>query len=63
MLVLCDGSVPLCREHILDGIAGNVFTDGVDKVWDALRPELEKQIRKDYGGKCKDCDEYYTFNF
>ena len=63
MFVLCDGSVPLCREHVLDGIVGNAFSDGIDKVWDSLRPELEKQIRKDYGEKCKDCDEYYTFNF
>lgn len=55
MVILADGSVPLCREFILDGKAGNVFTDGLEKIWTCMTLSENE--------KCGNCDEYYTFNF
>jgi spiro-SPASM protein len=54
MVILVDGSVPVCRECVLDGILGNVFTDGIDVAWKRGGKTIEL---------CKECDEYYTFNF
>ena len=63
MTVLVDGGVPFCRESLLDATAGNVFTDGVEKIWAKFKPLVAQQIAKNYNGQCKACDEYYTFNF
>lgn len=61
--VLCDGSVPLCREHILDQVLGNVFNEGLDFVWNKMNSFLEEHLSCKYNGLCEKCDEYYTFNF
>ena len=63
MTILCDGSVPVCREFMLDGSAGNVFTDGVAEVWKRTDGLLRDHIAGKFDGKCGNCDEYYTFNF
>ena len=63
MTILVDGSVPYCRELVLDGTAGNVFRDPIEKVWEKFGSHIEKHIRKEYPEKCRACDEYYTFNF
>lgn len=63
LTILCDGSVPLCREFIFENIQGNVFTDGIQTVWNKLNDELENHIEKKYCPKCGKCDEYYTYNF
>lgn len=36
MIVLCDGSVPLCQECIGEEPAGNVFEEGVQSVWNKI---------------------------
>jgi spiro-SPASM protein len=57
MVIFPDGSVPMCRECVLDtdGSGGlNVFSDGLAAVWEKTGKETTL---------CKDCDEYYTFNF
>ncbi|MDR3284835.1 MAG: spiro-SPASM protein [Treponema sp.] len=54
MIILADGSVPACREQVLSGVIGNVFDDGLENVWKRGGTS---------GELCKDCDEYYTFNF
>jgi spiro-SPASM protein len=54
MVILLDGSVPVCRECGKDNVLGNVFTDGPDAVWKRGGKTIEL---------CKECDEYYTFNF
>lgn len=66
MVILADGSVPLCfaRERALkDGILGNAFIDGLKVLWD----KMEGAAKRDLDGKqdelCRKCDEYYTFNF
>ena len=63
MTILVDGSVPFCREWLLDGNAGNVFNEGIDTVWARFKAPAAQQIEKKFSDKCKACDEYYTFNF
>jgi spiro-SPASM protein len=56
MVILADGGVPLCREYVLAAPANfpNVFTTGVSAAWE--KSGIESDL-------CKECDEYYTFNF
>lgn len=61
--VLPDGSVPLCRERLLDDICGNAFIDDLAQIWQKMSDELEKHRRGDFSEKCERCDEFYTFNF
>ncbi len=56
MVVLVDGSVPVCREFMLAGNLGNVFDESLPSVW-------EKGKDMVFTDKCGKCDEYYTFNF
>ncbi|MFW6355757.1 MAG: spiro-SPASM protein [Spirochaetota bacterium] len=64
LYVLVDGTVPLCREDIgAKENLGNVFTDGIDAVWEAGRSRFGEHVNGKFGGICETCDEYYTFNF
>ena len=62
MTVLVDGSVPLCRECMATSL-GNAFTDGLLALWLKGESVVEDHIKGNYPQRCKDCDEYYTFNF
>lgn len=62
MTVLCDGNVPLCRQQLLSS-AGNVFEEGIEAVWKKICEAAEQDVMKSYGELCRNCDEYYTFNF
>ena len=63
MTILADGTVPLCKQFALSSSLGNVFEEGIEKIWNKTLPDVEKHIAGEYGQKCRDCDEYYTFNF
>jgi len=69
MPVLIDGNVPLCREDLSalkqqsKRILGNVFNDSLENIWKEGDTYYREQCSKNYSGLCKDCDEYYTFNF
>ena len=63
MTVLTDGSVPVCREYLLDASCGNVFEEGLDALWKKMHPLAQEHINGRYPDKCGNCDEYYTFNF
>lgn len=63
MTVLADGNVPLCKEFIFEESLGNVFSEGLENLWNRFNEELKNQTMNNYGKKCGDCDEYYTFNF
>ncbi|MFQ3547310.1 MAG: spiro-SPASM protein, partial [Termitinemataceae bacterium] len=64
MTILLDGSVPLCREDIHQTqFLGNVFQDSLETIWQASVPRYSEHIKGQYTGICKDCDEYYTYNF
>jgi len=62
--VLIDGSVPVCREDLKkDHILGNILKDSAASIWDKGTSWYEKHCRGVYPGLCKECDEYYTYNF
>ncbi|MFP4483224.1 MAG: spiro-SPASM protein [Spirochaetaceae bacterium] len=62
--VLLDGSVPMCREDLdREHLRGNLFDDGVEEVWRANEEAYQAHVRGEYPGICRNCDEYYTFNF
>jgi spiro-SPASM protein len=66
--VLIDGRVPRCREDLSalkgEGPAlGNVFTEGLEEIWDRGLPLYDEQCQKNYRDPCAGCDEYYTYNF
>ncbi len=64
MTVLIDGTVPLCRED-LDGEygLGNVFSDSLETIWNRAADSYAAHVAKDYPALCRNCDEYYTYNF
>jgi spiro-SPASM protein len=64
LVILTDGTVPLCGQDL--GVRfrrGNVFTDGLESVWEAGRTYYRLHLDKNYPDLCSKCDEYYTFNF
>lgn len=63
MNILLDGSVPLCKENVLGGIIGNAFTEPLEEIWKKTEDLYASQLKRNYEGLCKNCDEYYTFNF
>jgi spiro-SPASM protein len=44
-------------------ILGNVFSEGLQQIWERGERLYLQHTTQQYGGLCKDCDEYYTFNF
>lgn len=56
MVILVDGSVPFCREFMLDNQFGNVFSEPLENIWN-------KGKNMEFCENCRSCDEYYTFNF
>ncbi|MCL2044662.1 MAG: spiro-SPASM protein [Treponema sp.] len=72
MLILLDGTVPLCREQIADPDGGfklgNAFTEPLELIWERGRMQYAEQAgilsgEKKYDSLCTVCDEYYTYNF
>ncbi len=62
--VLSDGRVPLCRDD-LDAtfICGNIFTEEISEIWSRGEEIYRQHLGEEYPGICRDCDEYYTFNY
>lgn len=77
MTVLCDGSVPVCFQLSFPEGAGNILSDGIERVWGRISDALSGHIecgelsgicRRSGTGRslpahCGSCDESYTFNF
>ena len=63
MTILSNGDIPFCKEHVLSGIIGNAFNDNLETIWKKTDSVLLEQMNNQYNGKCRNCDEYYTFNF
>lgn len=63
MYILFDGSVPLCRESLISNIVGNAFAESLEEITSKRQPCLKSQIKKEYAEICRNCDEYYTYNF
>ncbi len=75
LTILADGSVPFCFQLAFPENAGNILSEGIEKVWgrfgQVLKNHLEllcslnsgKSEPKSADNKCGICDESYTFNF
>ena len=63
MSILINGDVPLCREYMFDNICGNIFKDKIEDIWQKGLETFKCHMNQEYKGLCKNCDEYYTFNF
>ena len=62
--VLLDGRVSLCREDLecRHGL-GNLLEQGLEEIWKAGEPFYREHLQERYLDLCKNCDEYYSFNF
>ncbi|MBQ4378669.1 MAG: spiro-SPASM protein [Treponema sp.] len=60
MTVLADGSVPFCFQPVFENNAGNILTEGIEKVWARFSDVLKNHSECK---NCASCDEWYTFNF
>lgn len=63
MCILSDGSVPFCKSAGIDQCAGNVLNEGIAGIWQRFQKPLIDHIQNVYTSSCRECDEYYTFNF
>jgi len=62
--VLLDGRVSLCREDLQcrHGL-GNLLEQSLEEIWKAGEPFYRDHLQERYLDLCKNCDEYYSFNF
>ena len=62
--VLLDGRVSLCREDLQcrHGL-GNLLEQDLEEIWNAGEPFYREHLQERYPDLCKNCDEYYSFNF
>lgn len=64
LVVLMDGSVPMCREDLKNEyILGNVFAENIEDVWERGGEYYLQHLKAEYPPLCRKCDEYYTYNF
>ncbi len=62
--ILIDGTVPMCREDLKGKfILGNIFTDEPNLIWKNGRTHYFDHLSGSYPQICRECDEYYTYNF
>ncbi len=64
VVILLDGSVPMCREDIGgQNLLGNIWEHGLEEIWNNGSRVYDKHLEAKYPSLCRDCDEYYTYNF
>ena len=66
MNILINGMVPFCKEaslHKGSFFLGNALTENLHEIWDRGNSLYLEHCKSIYKGICKDCDEYYTYNF
>ncbi len=63
MTITCSGHVLQCTQDVdAANVVGNVFSDGLQKTWQALDSLYKEHLDGEYSRLCANCDEYYTFN-
>jgi spiro-SPASM protein len=62
-VILLNGDVSICREELLSGSQGNVFSESLESIWAKRKSFLENYVNGNLTSLCEKCDEYYTFNF
>jgi spiro-SPASM protein len=65
MPILLDGTVPVCRETIVNDAPplGNAFSEPLETIWERGLERCRKHGEKNWTALCEQCDEYYTYNF
>jgi spiro-SPASM protein len=62
--ILIDGTVPMCREDLKrESVFGNIFTDNLEQIWNNGNGLYAIHLSGEYPEICRECDEYYTYNF
>ena len=62
--ILINGDVPVCREDVKgDNILGNIFENSLEEIWEGADSLYREHLKGKYSGICRECDEYYTYNF
>ncbi|GMO27705.1 MAG: spiro-SPASM protein [Termitinemataceae bacterium] len=66
--VLLDGRVIQCREDLRsletkNETLGNVFNEDLKNIWQRAQALYGEHCAGNYQNLCKECDEYWTFNF
>ena len=62
-VILLNGDVSICREELLSGSQGNVFSESLESIWTKRKSFLEASVKGNLPSLCEKCDEFYTFNF
>jgi spiro-SPASM protein len=62
--ILSDGTVTFCKQYI-DGKNnyGNINNSSLEEIWNRQKDSFLKDYRGELTSDCKNCDEWYTFNF
>ncbi len=64
LCVLLDGAAPVCREDVKrTRELGNVFEQDIAEIWERGVEWYDLHVAEEYPELCRNCDEYYTFNF
>jgi radical SAM protein with 4Fe4S-binding SPASM domain len=54
----------MCREDIKrQNNLGNIWEHGLEEIWERGSKAYKKHLEAEYPPLCRDCDEYYTYNF
>ncbi len=62
MVITVNGDVTVCKQDLKkEHILGNALKDSFQTIWEAGKPYMKKHVEGwDY---CKNCDEFYTYNY
>lgn len=66
LVIHCDGRIPLCREDLNAGfVMGSLTADGLAEAWKAMGQYHALHWKNGFepSSLCKDCDEWWVFNF
>lgn len=64
MVILVDGTVPLCKEDIHKQYSqGNALEEALVTIWERGHQPYLKELQEERPEMCRNCDEYYCYNF
>ncbi|MBI9098979.1 MAG: SPASM domain-containing protein, partial [Spirochaetaceae bacterium] len=64
IFIKLNGDIPLCREDLKSSMKlGNIFEESLEGIWSQGESVYRNHIKGDYPSLCRECDEYYTYNF
>lgn len=61
--ILFNGNVVACKNLSFEKSFGNVFEQSLEDIWKKIDDLLVEHINENYCEDCKNCDEFYTYNF